>query len=153
MATTPESADLTKWLIALLASDPADYPIGDSGAPASDDGGVPAYPYWSVWEIPGGSIGGPPLGAQQADATLIYQIDSVGLTVEQSRRLRTRARDLVSGRTAAGVYATPRANPSGMVVTDRVIYGTPGAPAPEGKAPNEVWTTSERFAISVSAGT
>lgn len=146
---TPDRAAVTKWLLDLLNADANAYPVGDHGAPRGDI----TYPYWTVWGIPGGAVGGPALGASQADATYVYQIDSIGQTREQAEALGSRARGRVSGRGGTGAYVVPRANPVGMVVLDRVTDETPGAAISEGEHPNEVWTFSERIAISVSAQT
>lgn len=140
---------MTAWLLELLEADPNAYKVGDHAAPR----GVVEYPYWTVWSVSGGSVGGPPLGAAQADATYVYQVDSVGKTRDQAEALGSRARARVSGRGADGSYVAPRESPAGMVVTDRVAHDTPGAATPTGAYPNEVWTYSERFAISVSVQT
>ena len=146
MANTPDRASVTKWLVDLLKSDPNAYPVGDHGAPRADV----SYPYWTVWGIPGGSVSGPAMGQSQGDASFVYQVDSVGQTREQSERLASRARDRVAGRAANGQYAAAANDPAAMRVLDRISEGTVGAPVPEGTYPNEVWTTSERFVVSVS---
>lgn len=146
MPNVPDRADITKWLIDLLKADPDGFEVGDHRAPAAA-----GYPYWTVWGIPGGGASGPPLGASQADAAFAFQVDAVGQTREQSERLAGRSRDRVAGRGPNGAYSAAAANPPGAVVNDRILDGGPGAPLPEGTYPNEVWTTSERFVIYVSA--
>jgi|GEM_PF-3066185 len=143
---TPDRSLVTEWLMDLLKADPAEYGVGDHKAPADA-----AHPYWVVWSIPGGSQSGPPLGAIQADASYVYQVDSVGLTRDQAEKLATRARRRVADRLETGAYATAAEHPAGMVVSDRIAEGSAGAPIPEGSYPNEVYTVSERFVISVSA--
>lgn len=145
----PDRSLVTKWLIDLLKADPVGYGVGDHGAP--EDVAFPAgYPYWTVYSIPGGGYSGPPMGAHEADASYVYQVDSVGLTRDQAESMGSRAHNRVSGRGIGGAYAAAAEHPSGMVVSDRISEGSPGAPVPEGSYPNEVWTVSERFVISVT---
>lgn len=144
--TTPDRGIVTEWLLGLLAADPNGYGVGDHKAPA----GPVTYPYLVVYSIPGGSVGGPPMGQAQGDASFVYQVDSVGLTREQSEKLASRARERVSGRTATGSWFAAATPPSGLAVNDRIAEGSPGAPLAEGSYPNEVWTTSERFVVSVT---
>lgn len=145
--TVPDRALVTKWVLDLLAAADGDFLVGDHGAPKVAD---VTYPYWTVYGIPGGGYSGPVLGAAQADASFVYQVDSVGLNRDQAERAASRARHLVVGRAAGGAYATAAEDPEGMVVSDRISDGAPGAPVPEGTFPNEVWTVSERFVISVT---
>lgn len=147
---TPDRSAVTAWLLALLRADPEAYPVGDNSAPEIE---VDAYPYLTIWSIPGGSQGGPPLGASKADAVYVYQIDSVGKVRQQAEALGSRINGRVVGRAADGSYAAPSPVLTGMVVLDRDTADTPGGATSEGTHPNEVWTYSERFAISVSAQT
>lgn len=150
---TPDAAAVNRWLLDLLGDEPGDFLVGDHQAPITDPDEVLAYPYWVLWHIGGGGVDGPPLGASSADAAFVFQLDSVGKTREQTVQLATRGRERVVGRTAAGAYAAPKSSPSGIVILDRFLDGAPGAPLAEGDRPNEVWTHSERYIITVSAQT
>ena len=141
---TPDRATVTAWLIDLLKSAPGSFRVGDGVAP---EGG---YPYAVVHSIDGGGFTGPGLGAQIADATFVYQVDSVGQTRAQAEKLASRMRNAVAGRLASGQYAVAANNPTGHKVLDRVPDGVSGAAVVEGTPPHEVFTVSERFAISVT---
>lgn len=140
-----------QWLLELLRDEPGDFDVGDHGTPDFD--GLPAYPFWICWSIPGGDVTGPPLGASTADAVFVFQLDSIGQTREQAGRLATRGRERICGRTVAGRYTADKAAPSGIVIVDRSLDGAVGAPAPQGDRPNVVWTSSERYAVVVTAET
>jgi hypothetical protein len=143
--TTPDRADVTQWLLDLLIADEPTFPVGDHNAPDPLE-----YPYRVVWSVPGGSVSGPPLGESAADADLVYQVDSVGLTREQAERLAARTRRTVAGRLPDGSFHAAAEPPSGLSVSDRILDGSAGSPIVEGTRPNEVWTVSERFVISVT---
>jgi len=100
--------------------------------------------------VPGGWVGGPVLGQAEGSAGYVYQVDSVGRTRAQSEAMASRARDRIAGRSKTGAYTAAANSPAGTVVNDRMTDGAPGSPIAEGSYPNEVWTTSERFVVSVS---
>jgi hypothetical protein len=143
---TPDRADVTDWLVGLLR-DNGQWLVGDHKAPAGAD---PLRGYLVVYSIPGGGVGGPPLGAAAQDAVFVYQVDAVGRTREQAERLSARARLMAAGRDEQGAYHAAADDPVGLAVHDRVLDGSPGSAIAEGSFPNEVYTVSERFAIAVS---
>lgn len=145
----PDYDLVTQWLIDLVSSKlPTGEKCGDHRAEFPSD--TPIYPYNVLYGVPGGTTGGPPLGAAQADATFIFQIDSVGLDPKQARKQASRVRHWVAGRTETGAYAVVSAGPDGISISDRIGEGSPGAPLLEGTPPTEVYTVSDLFAISVS---
>lgn len=142
---TPDEGAVTDWLIATLELDASGAQVGDHGPPVS-----PRFPFWVVWHVPGGALYGPPLGAAIADADLVFQVDSVGKTRKQAQLLARRARALIAAPTVNGVLQPAAAQPSGLSIRGRMPEGPVGSPLPEGDRPNEVYTSSERFVISVT---
>jgi hypothetical protein len=152
MSETPSRAALTNWLLTLVTGQlTVPQKCGDGRAQITTDAaGKPIYPYWVLYSIPGGYMGGPPLGQAQGDARYVYQIDSVGRTRAQSEMAADRVRNWLVGRTSAGVFVVQAANPDGLTIHDRIVDGTPGAPLQEGQSPNEVFTVSDTIAVDVS---
>lgn len=155
MTQTPNKSEVTDWLLE-LATDmlPGAQKCGDARAefPEASPGvaGPPIYPYNVLYSIPGGSIGGPPLGQAQGDARLLYQMDSVGKTRRQAEQAADRMRNWIAGRGPDGRFVVVKGDPDNVHIHDRIVDGTPGAPLQEGQPPNEVFTVSETFGIDVT---
>jgi hypothetical protein len=152
MSETPSRAAVTGWLLALMNAQITDpQKCGDGRAQITLDAeGKTIYPYWVLYSIPGGSMGGPPMGQAQGDARYVYQIDAVGRTRAQAEMGADRSREWVVGRTSAGAFVVQATDPDGLRIHDRIVDGTPGAPLQEGQPPNEVFTVSDTFGIDVS---
>lgn len=150
--TVPDQAEVFAWLLALIQSRlPPGQKCGDHRAePLYDDKGQAVWPLSVAHVVPGGSISGPPMGDAQGDATFMFQVDAVGQTASQALKLAGRHRHWIAGRTPDGKYAVVTAGPDGIRVHDRILEGSPGAPLLEGSPPNEVYTVSDLFAVSVS---
>jgi hypothetical protein len=147
---TPPRNLVTNWLLALSRLNlPAGQTCGDSRAEVNTSG-VLVYPYHVIYPIAGGQVTGPALGASQADAVFVYQVDSVGRTRDQAEKAADRIRNWIVGRTAAGVFVVQAADPDGLQISDRIVDGTPGAPLQEGQPPNEVFTVSDTIGIHVT---
>jgi hypothetical protein len=150
MSHTPGRALVTDWLLALIRSTlPAGQTCGDMRAENNSSGEL-IYPYRVLWPIPGGSVSGPALGQAQGDAALVFQVDYVGRTRDQAEKAADLGRETIAGRKPDGSFVRPAANPNGLVIHDRIVDGTPGAPLKEGQPPNEVYTVSESYGIFVS---
>jgi hypothetical protein len=138
---------ITAWLLGLVDSRlPNGSKCGDHKSPA-----IAVHPYPVLYSIPGGTVSGPPLADAQADADLVYQLDSVGRTRDQAEELAGRMLNWVVGRARDGKFLVVTANPDGHIIHDRIAEGSIGAPLAEGTQPNEVYTVSQRFVISVTA--
>lgn len=150
--TVPDQGEVFEWLRWLVQGRlPTGQKCGDHRAePTNDTGGNPIFPLSVLHAVPGGALSGPPMGDAQGDATFLYQLDAVGRTAQQALSLASRHRHWVAGRTLDGKYAVVTAGPDGIRVHDRILEGSPGAPLLEGSPPNEVFTVSDLFAISVS---
>lgn len=150
--TVPDEALVFAWLRELIESQlPEGQTCGDHRAePTLDAAGKPIFPLSVLHVIPGGSVSGPPLGEAQADATFMFQADAVGRTTVQALSLASRQRHWIAGRGTDGKFAIVTAIPGGFVVHDRILEGSPGAPLLEGSPPNEVYTVSDIFSVSVS---
>jgi hypothetical protein len=150
--TVPDEALLFQWLRELIEAQlPDGQKCGDHRAePTYDSAGKPIFPMSVLHVIPGGSVSGPPLGAAQADATFMFQADAVGRTTVQALSLAARHRHWIAGRERGGEFAIVTAVPGGLAVHDRILEGSPGAPLIEGSPPNEVYTVSDIFSVSVS---
>jgi hypothetical protein len=149
---TPGKSAVTDWLLALITSRlPAGQKCGDARAEIATANGALVYPYWVLYSIAGGvQPSGPPLGQAQGDVGFAYQLDSVGKNRRQAEEAADRARNWVVGRGPDGLFVVPMSNPDGLVIHDRIVDGTPGAPLQEGQPPNEVFTVSDPIRIDVS---
>lgn len=150
---TPPRNLVTDFLLGLIRSQLvgplADLTCGDARAQQNAAGNL-LYPYHVVYSISGGLVSGPGLGAAQADAQFVYQVDSVGRTRSQAEKAADRVRNWIVGRTSAGVFVVQAPDPDGLQISDRIVDGTPGAPLQEGQPPNEVFTVSDTIGIHVT---
>lgn len=142
-----DTAPIVDWLLRLLESGTG-RPVGDSEAPTKQDG----FPYVVVREIDGSSMSGPFLVAPDADLALVFQVDSVGRTIDQARWMADTVRRTILARTATGSFQVQLVNPTGYSVVDRQPSGGPPTPVSEGPAPNRVYSFPERFTIHVTPG-
>lgn len=150
MSQTPNRPACTDWLIALIQSQlPADSKCGDA-KPEAPTGLPLKYPYRVVHSIAGGSASGPPLGQAYGDATYSYQVDSVGRTRAEAEAAAADVMEWVVGRAADGQFVVQATDPVGVRISDRIVDGTPGAPLQEGQPPNQVFTVSHTFGLSVT---
>jgi len=150
--TVPDKELVLLWLIDMLSSKlPTGQKCGNHRAePVYDTNQKVIFPFLVAHMVPGGSQSGPPLGAAQADATYVFQVDSVAMDPGTALAMSSRVNHWVAGRTAAGVYAVVTDDPDGIRISDRIGSGSPGAPLLEGSPPTEVYTVSDLFEISVS---
>lgn len=112
-------------------------------------------PYYVVDYIDGGAEDdGPAFEDPTADATVAYQVQSVGCTVNQARAAADRVRDVITRRadkTAANDgYVVPMPPTPGISVVGRVLYGTRGGLDSAGQEPNLVFTVTERFLVTLT---
>lgn len=149
--TVPDQYEVYEWLRWLIQSRlPAGQKCGDHRAEPPEGQTDMPFPFSVLHAVPGGSTGGPPLGAAQGDATFVFQHDSVGQTAGQAMALASRVRHWVAGKYPDGSFAVVTAGPDGIHVSDRIGPGSPGAPLMEGSPPTEVYTVSDLFEVSVS---
>lgn len=119
-------------------------PVGRLQAPS----GRP-FPYHVLYAIPGGAFDGPPLTDPDADASVVYQLNSVALSPAESERLADDARAVILGRTG-GTFDVPHPELAGWSFMDRrPDAGLPGSEY-AGTPPTRVFTTSERFVFDLT---
>jgi hypothetical protein len=136
---------VTTGLISMLATATA-RPCGDHGSPP--DGNL-ADGYTYVNLIPGGEFDGPPLWSPESDATLVYQVTSVGLEREHVEWIADRVRLTMTSRLHDGGFQVAFPVLVGMLVIHRAPDGAPPGVIPEGPPESRVYNIPERYRISV----
>ncbi len=106
-------------------------PVYDYEVPTTPPGA-----YAVLYQIPGGSLTGPGLGAQN-DAAVAYQVDAVGRRRDQAQYLADRIREIIFGQDTNGRYSHGLTTPAGWVSAARLatdglpgVYRDPSAPTP-----------------------
>lgn len=136
---------VTTGLISMIATATA-RPCGDHGSPPD---GVLADGYTYVTSIPGGGFDGPPLWSPESDATLVYQVTSVGSVRAHVEWIADRVRLTMLSRLAAGGFQVAFPALAGMKVVHREPDGTSPGVIPEGPPESRVYNIPERYRISV----
>jgi hypothetical protein len=128
-----------------LLEEGTDMPIGLGEVPAR----LPKKPWGIVHVIDGGGFDGPALTDPDADAAFVYQVDSVGFTVDQVQWMDDLVRRTVLAR-HHGAFQVPFPEVEGVQVQDRRPDTAAGTAVPEGEPPNRVYTISGRYSIHVT---
>jgi hypothetical protein len=136
---------VTDALIVMVASGTA-RPCGDSESPPE---GKLVEGYTYVHSIDGGDFDGPPLWSPESDATLVYQVTSVGVTREHAEWIADRVRLTMLARVADGGFQVAFPVLAGMKVIHRAPDGISPGVIPEGPPENRVYSVPERYRISV----
>lgn len=136
---------VTTALIGMLAT-ATERPCGDHASPPT---GVLADGYTYVYSIDGGSYDGSPFWSPEADATLVYQVTSVGLSRAHAEWLADRVRLTMTSRSSDGGFQVAFPALAGMTVIHRAPDGTSPGVIPEGPPENRVYNIPERYRISV----
>jgi hypothetical protein len=136
---------ITNALISMLAT-ATSRPCGDHQSPP---GANLAQGYTYVYAIDGGSFDGPPLWSPESDATLVYQVTSVGQNREQAEWLADRVRLTMTSRLPDGGFQVAFPVLAGMSVIHRSPDGTSPGVIPEGPPESRVYNIPERYRLSV----
>ena len=123
-----------------------DKPCGDHRSP---EDGILADGYTYVHSIDAGSYDGPALWSPESDATLVYQVTSVGVDRSQVEWLADRVRLTLVSRAALGGFQWPFPELAGMKVIHREPDGLSPGVIYEGPPENRVYSVPERYRISV----
>lgn len=110
----------------------------------------PAFPYWVLYSIPGGSADPmPDLDKRGDEVTAVWQLSAVSKFRNQAQQLARACHDLVVARTGPGVgWAYPIVIPAGWVCTDRTA-GQPAGVVRTGQTPNAIYTAAVRFTLTI----
>ncbi len=144
VATEP----VTSAVIATLATGTG-HPVGDHAPPrpsvANSDPTRGRYSI--VWSIPGGSVDGTWANPHE-EATLVYQVDSVGRSRQQCQWLADRNRQVMLDRTASG-WLHPITGSSFTVIYRN--HQVVGAPENEGRdeTGQETFTCRDRYEVTI----
>lgn len=138
---------VTDALIELIVSS-TNRPCGDHRSPPD---GVLEDGYTFLYSIEGGSFDGAPLGPPEPDATLVYQVNSIGASREQVEQLAERVRATLIGRDNSGGYRSPFPILSGLKVINRASQGFLPGVISDGPTGREVYSIPERYRISVAS--
>lgn len=143
MPSPPDRDPVTQALKVFLANETGKL-VGVCEAPS---GATPADGFYVLYPMPGGSVSGT-LGEPDRQASLVYQVTSVGKRDDQVQQLADRAYDVVLDRAASGAFENALA-PAGAAVIDRAPQGGRGGIEPEGSGPERVLSIPEAFVITV----
>lgn len=113
--------DVTDAVLAVLRAGIEDKEIGDHQAPGDSTTELPNVPYAVVYAIPGGDVDGPPLGDMFEDASMVYQVTSVGERRNQCEWMAEKVREVLVGRDSGG-YSTEIAVDGAVVVGREVSF-------------------------------
>lgn len=149
MNTIFEVQPFVDWLIEILSVSTGKQ-FGDTLSPvARPEKGD--FPYGIVDSIPGGNITGT-MSAPDADADLIFQVTSCGLSAKQARWLSDRVRVTLLARNPNGTYQVAPQSPKGWDIAERRPYGGSPVPVPEDTYTPTVYNVPERFVLRVTPG-
>ena len=107
------------------------------------------FPYWVVYQIPGGEGYGPPLTDPDADTQIVVQVDSVAGRRDQAQLNRDRAANVMLSR-RGGALQYDMGAIAGWAFCGRMRNDVPGGVEVEGAPPNAVFTASDRYTIAVT---
>lgn len=136
---------VTTGLISMIAT-ATSRPCGDHESPPD---AVLADGYTYVTSIPGGEFDGPALWSPESDATLVYQVMSVGLERTHVEWIADRVRLTLLSRVPDGGFQVVFPVLAGMKVIHRAPDGTSPGVIPEGPPEGRVFNIPERYRISV----
>lgn len=119
--------------------------VGDHQAPKN-----PAFPYYVLYQVPGGAFWGAGLVDPEAGAVIRYVLRSVGYRRDQAQAAADRGRKVVLGRDQTGAFLSSITPPDGYAICGRVASEeAPPGVEPEG-APPEVFSISEGYSIVIT---
>lgn len=136
---------VTTALISMLVT-ATERPCGDHQSPP-DGSLVDGYTY--IYSIPGGDFDGPPFWSPESDATLVYQVTSVGSQRHHVEWIADRVRLSMLSRNPLGGFQVAFPDLAGMKVIHRAPDGTSPGVIPEGPPENRVYNIPERYRINV----
>lgn len=138
IARHPIIAALGPWLEAITGR-----PCGRLQSPPNRP-----YPYNVLYNIPGGSVSGPPLTAPEADVAFVVQVNSVSLDPGEVENLADGVRAAFLERhPLSGELLRSAPELDGWVIHDRELDAGLGNTEYSGAPPNRVFTTSERYIL------
>lgn len=120
-------------------------PVGLTEAPTL----VPKKPWGVVHPIDGGGFSGSPLYDPDSDAAFVYQVDSVGRSVDQAQWMDDLVRSTVLARSLGAFQVVFPAIDAAKVI-DRRPDTSAGGIIPEGEKPNRIFTIPGRYSIHVT---
>lgn len=144
MTNVLERAPLTTALATWL-EEAVGRPVGRLQSPVNRP-----FPYSVLYAVPGGSFSGPGLAHPDADAGVVYQVNSVALRDTQAEELADAVRSVILGRDGAGAFTTPPPALVGWTIIGRGPDGNPGGVEYSGTPPKRVFTAAERFVFYVT---
>ena len=141
VARMPITRSLGPWLEAITGR-----PCGRLQSPPNRP-----YPYNVLYAIPGGGFEGPALTAPDADASIVFQVNSVALDPAETEALGDGVREAFLGRDSKGAFLyQPPELPGGWRIIDRTPDGGLGGMEYSGAPTNRVFTMSERYVFHLT---
>jgi hypothetical protein len=146
MSSIQDVAPIVDWVIEILSTGTGK-DIGDHESPENAKA-----PYAVVIFIDGTTYSGS-LSLPDEMASMIVQVNSIGLTVKQARWMSDAVRrTMLARRSPSGAFQVSGPVVAGYKVIDRSPSGGPSVPIPEGPSDRRVYTIPERFIITVTPG-